>query len=225
MRTLKSKLVLILLLLVPFLLQSQTDCKVLKKEIAGNYEGDCKKGLAHGKGKAVGTDTYEGQFRKGFPNGNGTYTGADGSVFIGDWKNGIRDGEGTLTYQIEGRDTTIAGLWKDDIYIGPKPEKPEVKQMEGLDRYSIDREGNGSRILIDIYMNGSPNATIENLSILSTSGSEFSMGRSIGYENINFPVVVKISYKTWNKMHTSQHYVSFEFEIKQEGNWKVVLTN
>lgn len=225
MKNPKIKFVFLLILFSPFLLKAQEGCKVLKSEIAGSYDGGCKKGLAHGNGKSVGTDTYEGQFKKGLPHGQGTYTGADGSVYIGDWSKGLRDGEGELSYKIESMDTTIAGIWKNDVYTGPKPEKPEIIRVEGLDRHSIQREGDGSRIMVDIYMNGSPNATIENLSFLSTSGTEYTMGKSMGYENINFPVVVKISYTTWNKMHTSQHYVSFEFELKQEGNWKVVLTN
>ena len=38
---------------------SQTiDGPVLKKELAGKYEGSQKKGLAHGAGTATGTDTY-----------------------------------------------------------------------------------------------------------------------------------------------------------------------
>lgn len=224
MKNTKVKIVL-LLFLIPFLMMAQEDCKVIKKEISLTYQGDCKKGLAHGKGEAVGIDTYVGQFKKGYPHGTGTYTGADSSVYIGDWKNGVRDGEGELTYKIDGRDSTITGIWKDDVYVGPKPEKPKIIRSEGLERYSIRREGEGNRILVDIFMNGSPNTTIENLSFFATSGTEFTMGRSIGYENINFPVIIKISYKTWNKMHTSQHYVSFEFEIKPEGKWKVVLTN
>ena len=39
---------------------AQETCKVLKPEISGSYLGDCKKGLANGKGIARGTDGYEG---------------------------------------------------------------------------------------------------------------------------------------------------------------------
>jgi hypothetical protein len=48
---------------------SQGVCKVLKSEIANQYEGSCKKGLANGKGIAVGRDKYEGNFKKGYPHG------------------------------------------------------------------------------------------------------------------------------------------------------------
>lgn len=225
MNNIRKHLLLLSMLTIPILVISQQDCKVLKKEIAGTYEGGCKKGLAHGKGKSVGTDVYDGQFRKGLPHGKGKYTTADGAVYIGEWKKGFRDGEGEYTYKIEDRDTTVVGIWKADIYLGPKPKKPTVIRVEGLDRYSIHREGEGNRIRIDIYMNGTPNTRLESFSIISSTGNEFTMGSSFGYENIIYPVLVKISYVTWNKSYSSQHYVSFEFEIEEEANWKVVLTN
>lgn len=90
-------------------------CEVLLEAISGTYEGDCKKGLAHGTGKSVGTDTYEGEFKKGLPDGQGTYTWAGGDVFTGEFKKGKKDGEGTLT-QADG--TVAKGYWKEDEYIG-----------------------------------------------------------------------------------------------------------
>ena len=33
--------------------------------LKGTYTGECKKGKANGRGKAVGTDTYEGFFKTG----------------------------------------------------------------------------------------------------------------------------------------------------------------
>ncbi len=91
------------------------DCDVLLEAIKGTYEGDCRKGLAHGEGKAVGTDTYEGEFKKGLPHGEGTYTWASGDVFVGEFNKGLKEGEGVLT-QADG--TVVKGYWKDDEYIG-----------------------------------------------------------------------------------------------------------
>jgi hypothetical protein len=34
------------------------DCKVISPDISGSYTGDCKHGLAHGKGIAQGKDRY-----------------------------------------------------------------------------------------------------------------------------------------------------------------------
>ena len=44
---------------------AQEKCKVLKADIAGEYSGDCKKGLANGEGISKGENTYEGKFKKG----------------------------------------------------------------------------------------------------------------------------------------------------------------
>lgn len=99
------------------------DCKVLKESISGTYDGDCKKGLAQGKGTAKGVDTYTGEFKKGLPHGNGTYTWADGNVYTGEFKNGLMDGAGEMTVSsgnIEGQVTT--GYWEEDKYLGKYKE-------------------------------------------------------------------------------------------------------
>ncbi|MDZ4810202.1 MAG: hypothetical protein SGI96_18345 [Bacteroidota bacterium] len=41
------------------------NCAVEMGTIKGTYTGDCKKGKASGKGKAIGTDTYKGDFKTG----------------------------------------------------------------------------------------------------------------------------------------------------------------
>jgi len=201
------------------------ECKVLLPEIADIYEGGCKKGLAHGKGKASGTDTYEGTFKKGYPHGDGTYSYANGDVYIGDMRRGEKDGEGTLTCKYGDRDTVLAGLWEKNEYLGPKPVRPEVLYKYGVDSYSFRKERDGDRFLVDILINGTPNTDVLDFAIVATSGNELSMGRSFGYENVIFPVVCKISYKSWNKLRTSRHEVIFEFKITDPGDWKVIITN
>ena len=204
---------------------SQEECKVLKKEIAETYDGECKSGLAHGHGKAEGTDIYEGDFKKGLPQGEGRYTWENGDVYVGDWKKGLRNGEGLFKFRSGKNDSIVSGIWQNDEYKGPKVERPEVKQMVGIDKYHLSRRDDGNRIQIDIYMNGVANIEIEGLSIISTSGNVFNVGHSKGIEYIEFPVQVKISYTTWNKLHTSQHFATFEFMLTQAGYWQLTLTN
>jgi len=98
-------------------------------------------------------------------------------------------------------------------------------QSTGIDKFSFRHQGEGNRILIDIQMNGMPNTDIDDFRMIASNGTHFDLGRSFGVENIVFPVQVKISYRSWNKLHTSQHYCSFEFEISQTGDWHVILTN
>ena len=207
-------------------LSAQEECKVLKPEISGSYAGKCKKGLADGKGKSVGKDTYEGQFNEGVPWGKGTYTWASGDVYIGEWKNGLRDGEGDFTFKLSEKDTTVNGLWENDRYIGPKPIAPEVITKTSIDRYNIYRQGDIlNRVLIDFQQNGIRNTGITNLIMASNGGTETSLGYLIGYENIIFPVTIKVNYTTWNKLRSQQFYASFEFRISEPGDWRVEIFN
>ena len=73
---------LLLLLAYGGMAQEKTSCMVLMEAISGSYEGDCRNGLAHGKGTALGWDTYRGQFKKGLPHGTGTYIWENGAVYF-----------------------------------------------------------------------------------------------------------------------------------------------
>jgi len=205
---------------------AQETCKVLKAEIAGTYKGDCKKGLANGNGIATGTDTYEGDFKNGLPHGQGKYVWASGEVYNGRWKEGMRNGIGKYIYKVNNRDSTLDGIWDNDQYKGPKPENPyRVVSKEGVERFTIKRVGDGNKVLIDLFLSGSPNTDIADFMISSTSGSQIVFGRSIGFENVIFPVTMKFRYKTWNKLHTMRYDVMFEYEIKQAGEWQVAVHN
>jgi hypothetical protein len=97
---------------------SQT-CAVEPALLRGVYTGDCKKGKAHGKGKAVGIDTYEGEFKKGWPDGKGTYLWSNGNSYTGMFVKGLRDGEGLMKYKRSGiADSVVEGFWKKDAYAG-----------------------------------------------------------------------------------------------------------
>lgn len=122
---LKAKTIGFALLLLSIGAYTQT-CEVDKESLKGTYTGDCKKNKAHGKGKAVGTDTYEGEFKNGVPDGQGTYTWSNKNVFVGKYIKGLREGKGTMTIkQAGGQDSVIEGFWKKDAYIG-KYEKPWI---------------------------------------------------------------------------------------------------
>jgi hypothetical protein len=221
MKTSRLILLSIFSIVLSIPVSAQTECKVLIPELSGNYIGKCKKGLANGKGKAIGIDTYEGSFKKGFPNGHGVYTWKTGAVYDGDW----REGEGVYTFKYDGADSVQSGVWKDNSYLGPIPIKPKVITKTVVTRYNFRREGDGDRILIDLTLNGSPNKDIIDLTTISSSGTSFEMGRSIGFEGVTFPVLIKVSYITWNVAHTSRNHATFEFEIAEAGNWQVDVVN
>jgi len=117
-------LILVFLTVLSFSVTAQSDCKVKLSAISGTYSGDCKKGFADGKGKAVGTDQYEGEFKKGLPHGKGIYTWSNGDRYEGEFKKGKKNGEGKLTVA-SAKDSVIVGFWENDEYIG-KYKKPYV---------------------------------------------------------------------------------------------------
>lgn len=99
-------------------------CKVEKETINSSYSGECKKGKAHGKGKASGVDMYEGEFKNGLPDGQGTYTWSSGNIYTGKFVKGLREGNGTMRYKkTNAPDSVVTGFWKKDSYVG-KNEHP-----------------------------------------------------------------------------------------------------
>lgn len=119
----------VILLLPAFFVAScvfAQDCVVEKESLKGSYTGDCKKGKANGKGKAVGTDTYEGEFKSGLPEGQGAYTWSNGNRYTGKFAKGLREGKGVMIFKrINAADSLIQGFWKNDVYAG-KYEKPYI---------------------------------------------------------------------------------------------------
>jgi hypothetical protein len=209
-----------------FSLYSQRSCNVLIPEIADNYEGSCKKDLADGFGLATGKDRYEGYFRKGLPDGQGNYIWSTGEIYKGEWKNGMRHGIGVYTFKYFGRDSTITGKWKNGNLADNKPDEPYIHSKSGIDRYAFQKVASvKSRVLINIFQNGARNTGVTNLMMNSTSGYDSSTGLSTGFDEVKFPVRIKLTYTTWNKLKTVTYYVEFDFEIFEAGDWKVDIHN
>ncbi len=207
-------------------ISGQENCRVFIPALSGTYSGDCKKGLAHGKGISSGTDSYEGQFRKGRPHGFGTYTWATGEVYTGQWKEGKRNGIGKFTFSTSLNDSILDGQWVNDKYAGPVVPKPLIKSKEGVDRYSFRNNGNSkNRVMINMYQNGARNTGISDFMMSSTSGYESSLGPASGFEEVTFPVTIKVMYTTQNKLNTTLVNVKFEFEISEPGDWTVDIHN
>jgi hypothetical protein len=219
----KSALVFALLTAGCVIYAQNNDCKVNVSGLAGSYTGGCKNGLAHGKGIAQGTDHYEGQFNKGLPDGKGTYRWASGVFYEGEWKNGLREGQGKMVYP----DSVVTGYWKGDQYLGKKPVAPyKIITSISVARYTISKSADKMYgVKLRIMQGGLDNISIEDFSMAYDNGHEYKNGYYYGIENEKFPMSLKIKYRSWNQLMTSQYNVIFEVEIFEPGCWNIVLNN
>lgn len=72
---------------------------------------------------------------------------------------------------------------------------------------------------------GVDNVDIEAFTLAYSSGDEYRSGNIYAIQHLTFPVIIKITYRTWNPLHQSQYNVSFEFTINDPGSWDVTLYN
>ena len=80
------------------------------------YIGDLKSGVPSGRGTSnVMGDTYVGEWKDGHWNGQGTFTNADGGKYVGGFKIGKFNGQGTFTNP-DG--DNYVGAFKDDQFNG-----------------------------------------------------------------------------------------------------------
>lgn len=216
----------IMLWIFPGLIYGQADCKVLKPEISLIYKGECKNGLAHGKGEASGRDVYRGEFKKGLPHGQGIYEWVSGAIYEGQWKKGKRNGQGKYSYLENGKEVTKEGLWINDKYQGISVNSGvKVIRKRNLDRYSAIRRGDGNQVLFRLIRTGTGNADVQDLMLIGNSGSQVKIVNLVGFDYVRFPFMGKISYSSWNKLKTIRLEVLFEFEIKQPGIWEITIHN
>jgi hypothetical protein len=242
-KTLKLSLVLFILGYCCLPLYSHTDCNVRMPELKGTYEGECRRGRAHGEGVAEGTDFYQGQFRRGWPHGEGTYEWAGGDVYTGEFRNGERSGEGTYewatgevysgewrrdmrhgdgeyTYFINGSDTTLEGRWVNDEFQEGRAERAwkEVHNRT-VDRYRVINRGEGDMIMV--RMRSFQGGEVYNLRIEGDSGHRITVSDMIGLSGVDFPTRVIIRYSAWNKLQTALMDASLELEFNEAAEWEI----
>jgi len=205
---------------------SQTNCKVLIPSISDSYTGSCKQGLADGKGEAYGVDQYIGDFKKGLPNGKGTYIWQTGSRYEGSWKNGMRDGDGKYTFKNDGRDSVLAGIWKEDKYVGSKAVAPYVVQyLSGISRVSCIRAGEVPYVKYKFSRSGgkAEENDIQNLTFQGSTGQESVQTDFVGFEQVTFPFEGKVRFEAPNTLNTTTVNCELRLLINQPGSWTVTI--
>jgi len=225
----KKKPILIAILLmhfVSYLLAQQPDsCKVLLSEISGEYAGNCKNGLADGKGIAKGVDTYKGMFKNGLPDGKGDYTYKNGNSFSGNFSHGLKHGLGKFTYYVGGKENVQKGYWSNGEYAGvSKPdENYRVTNISGIEHYSIKKmEGYENQITVSfeaVMLRNVP----EDLEMTISSGEFIQENKNFSAYHYSLPVSCSISFIIRTAMSIRQ--CNFNFDILKPGKYIVLITN
>ncbi len=226
----RSILGLILISVLPLITNAvfgQNTCRVLMEQISRTYGGGCRNGLAHGMGKATGIDKYEGAFRRGLPHGLGTYTWANGDVYNGQWRNGKRHGKGTFISQQNDEMTKKTGSWVNDSFLGEDEVAAfTTGHIFNLERYAVRRTGEGNRVLVNFYYMGRQGQWPADFDFKIGSGFSQREGLAMGYDGVNFPAKILITYTVPDKLGRGLAIpVRFEITINQPGQWEIRLHN
>jgi len=202
--------------------ESEKDCRVLLNRISEKYEGDCKKGLAHGKGEAMGIDTYEGRFKKGLPHGSGTYTWKNGNIYTGDWKNGKRNGKGTLYSASNGE--KITGFWKNDEFV-KEIVVPEYRIVEKYNVQSVSvRKINNinNKVTIKLKRDGQIKSNQKDINVVVSSGV-LSKTQYFTYNSVIFPWKGNVTFYIIPRFSNDSFKAQVQVEIDKPGEWEIMI--
>jgi hypothetical protein len=198
--------------------QAQSDCEVKKLGIEESYDGECKKGLAHGEGTATGVDVYKGTFKKGLPEGIGEYTWANGDVYIGEWKRGLKDGQGELKMIRNGVDSLVTGYWKKDEYMGEFKDNYEIiTKTPEIVSVSFINKGEGNELILLITKGQNPIA-VQGLTVTGQYGSGTPINRAVAFRQIEYPWQGSIRFSYNDKGMKSEELVA---KINTPGIWEI----
>jgi len=204
-----KKYIFTFLMLLSFvsLVLAQYDCKVLVEDLQGQYNGDCKKGLANGNGSAKGIESYTGEFKRGYPNGFGVYIYKDSSRYIGNFKKGKKDGYGMLVRKTDtGGKILDYGLWITDSLVIPNDTKAlyKVKERKGvkvIDPKLTTDESIKSQVWINFKIDGVPDKSVNVTRAEISSGKQIdtqdrALNTLVAFDEISvFPVTFYLEYQ------------------------------
>jgi len=97
-----------------------TNCKgsATFDNLGGIYTGDWLNGYAHGEGFLLGPglEKYIGQFKNGLKDGTGKQEYENGDLYEGGFRKGLKHGEGILRNITKRK--FVVGIWEKDILVG-----------------------------------------------------------------------------------------------------------
>jgi hypothetical protein len=219
--------VFIFLLNIPYSFSQDTasTCKVLLKEISGEYKGTCKNGLADGKGTATGEDSYTGTFKNGLPDGKGVYKYKNGSTYTGYWKDGLRNGKGKFKQLLNGKNIIVSGYWKDGIYSGitPPDEEYRINRQTGIAYYLIKRTDNNINSIVISFEKTNLKYVPKDLSIELSGGYLVEQNKAVGVMGYDCPVQCSLHYTV--PTLTGLRECFFTITILKSGKFEICLSS
>lgn len=220
-------LVFLLLFCIPYLYSQQesTSCKVLLKEISGTYKGDCKDGLADGKGTATGEDSFTGIFLNGLPEGKGVYKYKNGNMFSGYWKNGLKNGKGEFKNIIDGKASFIKGYWKDGEYAGTTQPDDDyrITNLSGIENYTIKKVESKENVIEISFEKVMKKYIPKDLEVTISSGYKIDQSLKILVLNYNLPVNCNLHFTIKTGLDFKQ--CNLGFTITDPGRYEVFISN
>lgn len=203
-------------------------------DLIGIYTGECKNGLANGKGEARGGHYYKGSFKDGKPDGSGMFYYSDSIYYDGSFQDGIKEGKGEMHYQRKNlADSVIKGYWSGDEYRGTKYTTYNFRTTETFDNTDITpSKTKGQTVTIEISTtSGIPTQTtspgnstvlISLVNVISPSGSilktlskiEGPYKSSISLEMTEFPCKL---------LGTLSNGKTIDLDLYKAANWKIRL--
>jgi hypothetical protein len=207
--------------------QSSSNCKVLHSKLDSFYVGQCKDGLAHGKGTAIEEDIYQGELKKGLPHGKGKYIWEKGKiVFKGHFKKGKMHGNGKLIYKRNNKkDSIIHGKWKEGELTSKSEEiDPYVIDNKlSITRLSIRREAPGNSVYIYFKQVGSSSDNFYLQTFSASSGFKNLSKRPMEVTDVEFPFECEIYFRAPNPFGENIHDCKAAFTINKPGKYRVEI--
>lgn len=213
----------ILFIMQAFSIHESTDeCDVLLDRINESYAGECKKGLAHGDGLAIGRDRYEGEFKKGYPDGYGVCLYENKSKYEGYWSKGLIDGKGTMYLTSpDKKDSVLTGYWKRGNYIGEYDKLHNVNFTQNVSKvkfkYVSDKK---NRVEVRLQRGGNRISSVTYFDLTSATGASIRLVQYGGiFDDLEFPFEGKVRYTVPTILGGSQVTGRVEFQVLKPGHW------
>ena len=204
------------------------DCKVLHPKLDSFYTGQCKNGLAHGKGTAIAEDIYQGEFKNGYPSGQGKYIWERNNkrIYKGHFKKGKFHGKGNLIFKKNNeKDSIVKGKWNNGEMTKriTKEEPYKIIRQKSINKVNIYNEGAGNAVYIYFKRYGGSSSDYYLQTVDVSSGFKRLDSNPIEVKEAEFPFNCDIYFRAPNALGANIHDCRAEFTINKPGKYRVII--